>query len=234
MLKAIVKRTPGARAVALSVQRLVAKFGSGDFSSADYWDRRYRNRGNSGPGSYNRLALFKAETINAFVAAHAVRSVIEFGSGDGSQLALADYPDYVGVDVSAAIVEETQRRFANDPNKRFIHTSQLGPGDRAELSMSLDVIFHLVEDDVFDNYMTRLFAAATRYVVIYSSNFERRDARHVRHRRFTDWIERNRPDFRLADTIANPWPEDVRDMDNTSVADFFIYEKPRPGARATA
>jgi hypothetical protein len=35
---------------------------------------------------------------------------------------------------------------------------------RAELGLSLEVIFHLVEDDVFDVYMRHLFASATRFV----------------------------------------------------------------------
>jgi hypothetical protein len=58
-------------------------------SSADYWERRYQKGGTSGAGSYNHLAEFKAEFLNAFVAEHHVASVIEFGSGDGAQLRLA-------------------------------------------------------------------------------------------------------------------------------------------------
>ena len=66
------------------------------FDSAQYWRDRYRSGGNSGAGSYGRLADFKAEIVNAFVREHDVASVIEFGSGDGAQLALADYPTLSG------------------------------------------------------------------------------------------------------------------------------------------
>jgi hypothetical protein len=41
---------------------------------------------------------------------------------------------------------------------------------RFDLELSLDVIYHLVEDEVFDAYMRSLFAHAGRFVVIYSSN----------------------------------------------------------------
>ena len=50
---------------------------------------------------------------------------------------------------------------------------------------------HLVEDEVFTDYMERLFAAATRYVIVYSSNGApdiEEHAPHVRHRCFTDWV----------------------------------------------
>src|SRR6185369_13409893 len=79
--------------------------------SADYWERRYTEGGTSGAGSYHRLALFKAEVLNEFVARQGIRSVIEFGSGDGAQLELANYPRYVGVDVSKAAIETTRARF---------------------------------------------------------------------------------------------------------------------------
>src|SRR5690349_24554192 len=56
-------------------------------SSPSYWEERYRQGGNSGVGSYGQLARFKAQTINRFVAEQAVTSVVEFGCGDGAQLA---------------------------------------------------------------------------------------------------------------------------------------------------
>lgn len=37
--------------------------------------------------------------------------------------------------------------------------------------MSLDVIYHLIEDEIYNKYMNNLFMAAEKYVFIYSSNF---------------------------------------------------------------
>lgn len=72
-------------------------------SSADYWEERYRSGGSSGAGSHNRLAAYKAEVSNEFVTQNAVGIVLEFGVGDGAQLSLAKYPQYVGVDVSRTV-----------------------------------------------------------------------------------------------------------------------------------
>ena len=68
--------------------------------SAQYWDDRYRLAGNSGAGSYGRLADFKANVLNEFVAREKIASVVEFGCGDGNQLSLSRYPRYTGFDVS--------------------------------------------------------------------------------------------------------------------------------------
>jgi hypothetical protein len=194
-------------------------------SSPQYWDARYRLGGNSGAGSYGRLARFKAETINAFVAEHDVRTVVEFGSGDGAQLQLATYPNYVGIDVSSRAIDTCRESFANDPSKQFFHSSSAeANAARAELALSLDVIYHLVEDEVYHTYMSRLVSAADRFVCVYSSNVEKAAADpHVRHRRFADWFARHAAAWTLVKSVPNPYPEDLRRPDDTSWADFYFF-----------
>ena len=171
------------------------------------------------------LANQKAEVLNNFVVQNGISSVIEFGSGDGNQLSLAKYPEYIGVDVSEAAVFACRQKFAGDTGKTFYTLSDYG-GQKADLVLSLDVIFHLVEDEIFIAYMKTLFEASDSFVIIYSSNKEEQpEARHVRHRKFTDWVDENRIDFRLKTHIANRFPFDVDDPINTSFADFYIYEK---------
>ncbi|GLR91045.1 hypothetical protein [Bradyrhizobium iriomotense] len=197
------------------------------FSSSEYWEQRYARGGNSGAGSYGRLAQFKAETINKFVEGRGVRTIIEFGSGDGAQLELARYPTYTGVDVSASAIELCKTKFKDDPSKQFLLAST---GDaskaRAELAMSLDVIYHLVEDTAYDAYMNCLVAAAEKYICIYSSNIVKlAPADHVRHRVFTEWIAANAPTWKLIKKVNNPFPEDSGNPDHTSWADFYFYER---------
>jgi SAM-dependent methyltransferase len=193
--------------------------------SAQYWERRYRRGGNSGPGSYNRLATFKADFLNEFVEREHIESVLELGCGDGAQLKLARYPRYVGVDVSPSAVARCRSVFGFDPTKRFVVSNELADDAQADLALSLDVIFHLVEDDAFDAYMRTLFRRARRFVVIYSSN--REDAsghRHVRHREFTTWIERNEVNWHLVSTTLNRYPFDPQYPEETSFANFFVFE----------
>ncbi|MGH7239447.1 MAG: methyltransferase domain-containing protein [Candidatus Saccharimonadales bacterium] len=193
-------------------------------SSSSYWINRYVNGGNSGAGSYNHLARFKAEVINSFVKTNNINSVIEFGAGDGNQLRYADYPQYIGVDISQTAVELCRALFRNDPAKQFMLLSDYSEV-RCELALSLDVIFHLVEDEIFSDYMHRLFRAATRFVIIYSSNTPENtqlDAPHVRHREFTRWVDNNAPDWRFLQKIANPYPYNG-DYKTTSFSDFYLY-----------
>lgn len=225
-IKRLVKKTPVLRDLARAAMRWSAARRAGNFNSADYWESRYRDGRNSGAGSYSRLAMFKADIINRFVAEHRVRSVIEFGCGDGAQLRLSQYPAYIGVDVSRTVIAATKADFAADSSKTFLHVDEVDADHCSDLSMSLDVIYHLVEDEVFDEYMHRLFDFARRFVIIYSSNDDRQsDSVHVRHRRFTDWIQANRPDFVQTGFVQNAFPESSADIDNTSFADFYFFAK---------
>ena len=200
-------------------------FPSSRFSSAAYWNERYAVGGNSGPGSYGELAKFKAGVLNEFVEEQAIGSVIEFGCGDGNQLALARYPRYTGLDASPIAVRACRALFEQDASKEFILVSE-HDGRQADLALSLDVVFHLTEDRVFEAYMRALFAAARKYVIVYSSDQDEPIepvAPHVRHRRFTRWVESQMgSQWTLVRRIPNAHPYNG-DYRTTSFCDFFIY-----------
>lgn len=208
------------------IRRLRRRGRRRDFvSSTDYWIQRYADGRSSGVGSYGRFAEFKAQVLNDFVERHDITSVIEFGCGDGNQLLLARYPVYAGYDVSADAIARCRQLFASDASKSFGLLDDYR-GDPAELSLSLDVIYHLVEDDVFHAYMETLFDAAERFVIIYSSNTDEyvSDSPHVRHRRFTNWIDAQRPEWELVDHIPNPYPY-TGDHNTGSFSDFYVFQK---------
>lgn len=200
-------------------------------NSEDYWKKRYSVGLNSGAGSYGRLAEFKAEVLNSYVERHGIKSVIEHGCGDGNQLSLAKYPDYTGLDISPDVIAMCRDSFVDDHSKRFFTVGEAPLDDlRADLSLSLDVVYHLIEDSVYESYMESLFATATRSVIIYASNGRpERDANtpqaeHVHHRKFTDWVDAH-DGWDLKETIKNRYPFDPDDPGNTSFADFYIYER---------
>jgi SAM-dependent methyltransferase len=217
-VREIMRPLPGVRRLSLLRQKVSFT------GSAHFWERKYLRGDTSGPGSYGTLGIGKAEFLNAFVRDQQVRSVIEFGCGDGHQLSLAEYPRYIGMDVSRAAINLCKERFRTDHDKSFF----LYEGDcfvdhaalfRADMAMSLDVIYHLIEDSVFETYMAHLFNAGERYVVVYSTDSDAMDdAPHVRHRIFTTWVEQNCAGWRLTQVAQGP-------NSGAGRADFFVYER---------
>jgi SAM-dependent methyltransferase len=194
------------------------------FSSGDYWEGRYRTGGTSGAGSYGLLAAFKAEFINAFVACNAVASVLDLGCGDGNLLSLLRLPAYIGVDVSPTTLTRCAARFADRPECAFLPADRLGEMESAELALSIDVMFHLVEDEVFERHVSDLFGLATRFVIVYASNYDGAwPDQHVRHRRFSDHVAQRYPAWHLLAHVPNRLPYDRAQPDTTSFADFFVY-----------
>jgi hypothetical protein len=214
----LIRPLPGARRASLLRQRLTYA------GSAHFWENAYTKGGTSGSGSYGALAESKSRFLNELVRERAVSGVIEFGCGDGNQLSMAKYPSYIGLDVSRTAIGLCQCRFSGDPAKSFFLYDGECFTDRAgiftaDLALSLDVIYHLTEDMVFETYLTHLFAAGRRLVVIYSTNVEiSKTAPHVRHRHFTPWVAANCRGWQLTGITPGPNTEPTR-------ADFFVYER---------
>jgi len=82
-------------------------------NSSNYWENRYKQNGNSGAGSYGILATFKSTVINNFIKEHDIKSIIDYGVGDGNQLKLFDFKhiQYTGLDVSKTIIDKCKVEF---------------------------------------------------------------------------------------------------------------------------
>jgi len=197
---------------------------SGFHGSQQYWNQRYEQGGTSGQGSYGEFAEYKAGLVNSFVKENEIRSVVEFGCGDGNQLSLAEYGHYVGLDVSQKAIDLCRDRFAGDQTKEFFlyrAGDPLPPSWSADMALSLDVVYHLVEDSTFETYMGDLFAAARRFVVIYTTNDEQWETDpwpFVRHRAVAKWIDGHVHDWTLHRCVPSP--------DRTRFLDFLVY-RPR-------
>ncbi len=189
--------------------------------SLTYWERRYATGGHSGTGSIGRLAAYKAETVNHFVRDYNIQSVIEFGCGDGQQLRLADYPAYTGLDISETAVARCRALFAHNASKKFeVYKPENFnlAGFQADMALSMEVVFHLTEDETYRFYLRHLFASARRWVVVFSTNEADTTGGifpHFRPRHFTPDVP---PGWVLRQHIPNPH----RDI---SLSDFFFFEK---------
>ena len=120
-------------------------------------------------------------------------------------------------------MEHCRRLFAHDPTKRFEQVDRY-QDESAELALSIDVVYHLVEDAVFQQHMRLVFDAARRFAIVYSSDVDLgvESVSHVRHRQFTDWVRANRPDFRLVQRVADTT---VTPNSPSPTAEFFVFER---------
>lgn len=173
------------------------------FDSKRYWNDRYLKGDTSGDGSYSNLAIFKAQVINNFIEHNQIKSIIDYGVGDGNQLKLINTENliYTGVDVSEFIISKCKEQFKNDKTKRFIHVNNIDDKLKGELVLSCDIIYHLIEEHVYKEYMDNLFSMSNKYVIIYAPNVNFNEANYVKKREFIEYIFDNYTTFNLIERI---------------------------------
>ena len=192
-------------------------------SSVEYWKNRYEDGGHSGLGSYGFLAEYKKNFINKFIKEKHITSLLEYGCGDGNQLVLIDCKIKYGVDVSKTAIEKCINLM---PESKFFVVSENEELflKKTDLLLSLDVLYHLVEDEVFENYLKNIVEHGSDYVIIYSSDFEDNEhfSKHVRHRKFS-----NHPILLENYDLINIEENLHKSTDHElgSFSDWFIYKK---------
>jgi hypothetical protein len=183
----------------------------------NYWENRYKVGGNSGNGSYGENADYKAGVINNYINKFGIKTISDFGCGDGNQInLLKGFDEYMGYDISSYALYLCHEKFKD--NKKMNFCSLVSDLPQADLCLSLDVIYHILGQEEYEKYMTILFNKSNRFVLIFSSNHNNNNhnAIHIFHRKFTDWIDENHKDFKLIEEINNFL---------LTTAKFFLYEK---------
>lgn len=198
------------------------------FDAIAYWNQRYQDGGNAGSGSYGTRSKVKATVFNVFVSANNIQSVCDFGVGDGHQWSLfTDQVRYIGLETSDFIVTKLRETDFVKKNPNFSvelfdgTASNVGSvlSSPVDLTMSMDVIYNLVDDEMFHEHMTGLWNWSNRYILIYSSNKDLTVGGRMRHRMWTKWLGRYQSDCPYCVyCVPNLIP-------HGSFADFYIIDK---------
>ena len=141
---------------------------------------------------------------------------MDFGCGDCNQLKYIDLEnvDYSGIDVSKHLIDKLKLDF----EEHDFHThEEIDDISNKKLTMSIDVIYHLVNDNIYHEYMVNLFNKSNNYVLVYSTDInDKGNGSHVKHRKFTDFVRDNHKDFELIEIIKNETELNV---------DFYLFKK---------
>lgn len=189
------------------LKRIKMKF---NFSSKDYWELRYSTAGNSGHGSYGKFAEDKSNYINKLIKDYDLKSCIEYGCGDGNNLKYYNFEKYLGLDVAETSIQLCIAQYKNDPSKSFAFYKDglfhnVGNFFTADVTLSSEVLFHLVEEEVFKTYLRNLFQSAKKGVIIISTdhNDNHDSPMHIVHRNFSDFVTEEFPEWKRVSLDPN-------------------------------
>lgn len=167
-------------------------------TSEKYWIKRYKKlkKRPSGDGSYGENAIFKSDCVNESITRYGIKTILDFGCGDGNQASMFHgYGLYVGVDIAPKAIELCREKYKGRKHCIFAHASKMDKfvNLKIDLVLSMDVIFHLVEDEVYHKYMQTIFDVNAKYIGVYSTNtaFAHRSVAHVKHRNYSKEFNQN-------------------------------------------
>jgi len=188
------------------------------FSSKSFWENRYRNNGNSGLGSYGDESKFKSSYINDLIKKESIKTITDLGCGDGNQISLlSGFKKYYGYDFSDTALIKAKNINKGSEYEFINNISDLPISD---MSMSLDVTYHIIEDNLFDEYLSKLFMLGERYVLIYSMDVDvPQISEHIKSRSFTKWVKENDIKYTLVDVTQYP-----KKLKANGVG-FYLFEK---------
>lgn len=197
------------------------------FDPLAYWNARYARGEGPGSGSTGRLLDYKATQVRRTIQRLGARTVIEWGCGDGALIPaiVAAGVRYTGVDLSPVALALARRR-APPLTLRLWTWADLPPLPPHDLALSLDVLYHLIDEAMFTDYLTRLFASAPA-VLIYAHDADVAEYRdHIRYRAFTPWIAAHAPGHVLRESLPNPFAYDPAHPEQgatTSESQFYFF-----------
>lgn len=135
--------------------------------TSNYWDVRHSNGRTSGNGSIGCLRDFKWEKIEEHVGK--VNDVIDVGCGDLSFWDGRDCDNYVGIDCSEVVI---QKNIVKRPKWNFITSrsdnTMVSMLCKADVVFCFDMLFHIMEDDVYENTIENLTRFSKKHVFIYT------------------------------------------------------------------
>jgi len=165
-----------------------------------WWDDRYKNGRSSGRGSQGILAQYKADVINDFINKHHIHSVVEFGCGDGVNLKLMKYKNYLGLDVSKTSIKICSSMFQEDSSKSFMLYDPNYFVNKTmkqfDLVVSLDVLYHVLDENEYLKLLNDIFSFSSKYVILYTSlNDKAVKSFDTYHRNVLKYLEKYTKDY---------------------------------------
>lgn len=137
-----------------------------------FWNKKYADGGISGQGSIGKYRTWKWMKIMQMIPD--LREVIDVGCGD---LRFWQHPiarefttrkgfTYLGIDISDEIIARNQEIA---PHLDFVCApSHLDLGEKAQVVLALDLLFHIMDDGNFEETLEQLCKASKLWIVIYS------------------------------------------------------------------
>jgi len=142
-----------------------------DIESLKHWNSRYKEGRDSGGGSYGDIVFAKLKAMKTHILPEDVSSIFDLGCGDfsfGSRVSeMFPSAKYTAVDQSSVVIGRNIRIY----NSKFNFKIQDNINEDADLVLCVDVLFHVLREEKYNEILHGLIKHWKKYLVI--SAFDR-------------------------------------------------------------
>ena len=139
-------------------------------SSFDYWKTRYK----SGQDSGNRLdkyVTYKSDYLNALIKDNDLKSVLDFGHGDGTVASRLEVDEYVGLDIAGAELQQRVSQLSWAAKSKQLITTRFDDYETDKLFdvvICMDVLYHILkhEEAYLRATLAKIVQMSKQYIVI--------------------------------------------------------------------
>lgn len=132
------------------------------------WDEHYKSGGKSGdPSDYMKSREWKHALIAKYCDIKN-NSIIDVGCGDLQFWQGRKPAKYIGIDISQTIIDAHTEKY---PDRQFICASSDESLDiSADMVMCFDMLWHIIDDDVYIETLKNIRRYSKKYIMIYTWN----------------------------------------------------------------
>lgn len=159
----------------------------------NYWNNRYEKGGNSGAGTSGDEFALKVKELRK-LNSEAIATIVDVGCGDlrlgKAVMGMFPFAFYWGLDSSDFAIRRAQEEKMNPKRVGFLAIDNLNFTQRGDLVLCIDVLFHQLEDQVYDAMIEKLKNIYNKYLVLteYSDKVIGQNTdRYIKYRKFDPW-----------------------------------------------
>ncbi|GAH64399.1 unnamed protein product, partial [marine sediment metagenome] len=138
-----------------------------DSPEEKWWDSWYGRGGSSGSGSEGELLEYKVNYLNELFKKYCLKTVLDFGCGDGVVASRLNCQIYLGIDISSKVIEFCKARikrpgFSFEHGHFFDYTPEVIKNKFAsnlDCCMCIDVLYHISDTEVLNKILENLFSS---------------------------------------------------------------------------
>lgn len=133
----------------------------------NFWNSQYKKGLGSGAGSRGNLLEYKTNYLNKIFKDYNIKSVFDFGCGDGWQVEHLKLENYYGIDISEQAIKLCRQKI---PSHWELKVNNFRDVEipKVDCCMCIDTLYHIMDDETREKTIENIFNSGASIIILYT------------------------------------------------------------------